>query len=286
MWANLGQAVRSLTRHPTFVAIAALVLALGIGLNSAVFSIVYALLFRPLPVESAKDLISVYMVSPKQPDRPFVPHHAVLDSLRLPNDVFTDVTAHSPTPYVMRADGETDALDGERVLSNYFQVLGVRPAMGRVLVASDDDLATTERAVVISHGAWTRRFRSDPAIVGKRIVVALAWGQVDMPATVVGVTGPEFKGIGEPWKPTHMWISYAHGGDRPQRAVTGLVIGRLKPGVTIEQAQPRVEALATHATIGVFARGSEPHYVCTAPTTFGCRPILPRQSYRNGWRPR
>jgi putative ABC transport system permease protein len=261
MWADLRQAVRSLKRQPGFVCVAALVLALGIGLNTAMFSIVNALLFKPLPVDAPHDLLSIYMVLPRQPDRPGILHSTVIESFRAHHEVFTDLTAHWPTPYTLRVDGETDTVHAERVLSNYFSVLGVRPVMGRPFLATEDDVSNTERAVVISHSLWVRRFRADPTIVGRPIILALPWAQVDMPATVVGVMGPEFKGVAEPWKPTQLWITFAQGNDRAQKAASGIAIGRLKPGVTVQQAQSRIETLGAQAAATLFTPGYEPRHV-------------------------
>ena len=243
MWQDLRHAARLLGKHPSFVCLSALLLGLGIGLNTALFSIVYAILFKPLPVESPHDLVSIYQVLARQPDRPTVLNSLQYEHLKRHNEAFTDITAHVGITYTLRANDETDAITAEWVMSNYFDVLGVRPLLGRTLVPSEDDVANPERAVVISHTLWTRRFQRDPQILGKQIHVALG-NQPGIGCTIVGVTGPDFKGVSAPWKPTHLWITFAQGRDFPERGFAGAAIARLKPGVNVEQAQAIVAAQA------------------------------------------
>ena len=236
MWHDLKQAGRTLRQHPAFASTAVTVLAIGMGLNIAIFSIVYAMLFKPLPVTAPDELVSIYQVSRTQPDRPGVISNLYYDHFKEQNEIFTGITAHWAIPYTLRVDGETDVVNAAWVLSNYFDVLGVKPVMGRVLLPAEDEVANPERAAVISHALWVRRFRSDPAIVGKRINLAL-WGQPDMVFTIVGVMGPEFTGISDPWKPVQVWVTMAQGRELPETGWAAGVIARLKPGVIVEQAR-------------------------------------------------
>jgi predicted permease len=241
MWHDLRQALRILRKHPAFAFTAAVVLAFGVGLNTAIFTIVYAMLFRQLPVAAPHELVSIYQIFPRQPDRPTVIHSPYYDFFKERNEAFTDITAHWSIPFTLRADGETDVVNAAWVLSNYFGVLGVKPIMGRALLPAEDDVANPERTAVISHALWTRRFRSDPGIVGKRISLALS-DQVGMLFTVVGVMGSEFNGISDPWKPVHIWVTMTQGREQPERRWSGGAIARLKPGVSVEQAR---EIIAT-----------------------------------------
>ena len=262
MWQDLRQAARSLGKHPGFVSLAAIVLALGIALNTAIFSIVYSMLYKPLPVESPGELASIYAVSKSQPDRPGVIFSPAQQFFKQHSNVFTDVTMHWGVAYMLRADGESEIVNAEWVLSNYFDVLGVEPMLGRPLQAAEDQLSSTERAVVISHALWVRRFKSDPAIVGRQITLALTWAQVDLPAHVVGVMGPDFKGISEPWKPTHVWIAFAQGSHQQLQPIfSGAGIGRLRPGISLTQARAAVETQSGDASGGLFAPGREPRFV-------------------------
>ena len=241
MWQDLRQAVRVLRKHPSFVYISALVLALGIGLNAAIFSIVYTLLFKSLPVRSPENLVSIYQVFPRQPDRPAVLNRGQFEFLRTHNEAFTDLTAHSALAYTLRADDETDIINAELVLSNYFAVLGIQPLLGRTLLPSEDEVSNPDRAVVISYTLWKRRFRSDPEIVGTQIRLALS-DQRDVLGTIVGVMGPDFVGVSAPWKPTQLWITMAQGRNRPERYFAAAAIGRLKPGINVEQARTIISA--------------------------------------------
>ena len=239
---DLRHALRTLAKHPGFVAITTLVLALGIGLNTAIFSIVRAVLFTRLPVPASHELVSIYQVSSRQPDRPMVIFNRQYEYLNQHNDVFTGLTAQWGISLSLRADNETEVVNAAWVLSNYFDVLGAGPAIGRTLLAAEDDVANPARAVVISHSLWTRRFKSDPDILGRTIEIGL-FGQAYMPYTVVGVMGPEFRGVSEPWKPVHLWTTFAQGQDTPPAGWGGVAIGRLRPGVAVEQGRAVVEAL-------------------------------------------
>ena len=246
---DLRHALRTLAKHPGFVAITTLVLALGIGLNTAIFSIVRAVLFTTLPVPASHELVSIYQVSPRQPDRATVIFNRQYEFLNQHNDVFTGLTAHWGLPLSVRADNETDVVNAAWVLSNYFNVLGAAPAIGRTLLAAEDDVANPARAVVVSHSLWTRRFKSDPDIVGRTIEIGF-FGQAYMPYTVVGVMGPEFRGVSEPWKPVHLWTTFAQGQDTPSVDWGGVAIGRLRPGVAVEQGRAVVEALGRQEYYG------------------------------------
>ena len=258
MWQDVRHAVRVLRTHPGFVAIGALVLALGIGLNTAIFSVVYAMLFKPLPVESPGDLVSIYGVTSRQPDRPSVIHSRAGDFYQKHSGILSDLTMHWGISYPMRADDETDTVNVEWVRSNYFDVLGVKPVIGRALLPAEDSVATPERALVISHALWAKRFKSDPQIIGRQVAF-VPWSDPELTFTIVGVMAPGFHGVNEPWRPTQAWMTFAQG--RGARGYFAAAIGRLKPGVTFRQAQAVVEAQSGEAGKGIYAPGIEPRYL-------------------------
>jgi predicted permease len=262
MWHDFRQALRTLRKHPGFLALAAVVLGLGVGLNTAIFSIVYAMLFRPLPVSNPSDLVSLYVVMPRQPDRPFVFPNPIADFYRKHSGLFTDVTMHWGSTYSLRADGETDPLNVEWVESNYFSVLGVQPLLGRVLTSAEDTRANPDLALVISHALWSRRFDADPNIVGKQVMIVRS-NEPDLAFTIVGVMAPAFKGVSEPWKPTQAWMTFAQGlSAGPRRSgYSGAAIGRLKAGITFKQAQAVVAAQSSEAAKGLFAPGVDPKFL-------------------------
>ena len=226
-WQDLQYSVRMLRRSPAFSLLAVLVLALGIGVNTAVFSIVNAVFFRPLPVHAPDELVYLYQM-PRSGKPSIFPFRDINSFRDFYGDAFSGFTAHWSAPVVIGADGESDRARGEFVTASYFDVVGVKPIMGRTFRPEEDDTATTERALVISHDMWTRRFKSDPAIVGRVVRVN------EKTFTVVGVIGPEFVGLVDPWRPSRFWVVAAQFWDSP----FGMgVIARLKPGITLEQAR-------------------------------------------------
>ena len=144
--------------------------------------------------------------------------------------VFSGVTAHWGGSVVLSADGESGRLWGELVTAGYFDVVGAKPILGRTFRAEEDDVTNTGLAVVISHDLWTRRFMSDPAILGKEVRLD------DKVYAVVGVMGPEFVGLSDPFRPSRFWVVWAQR-DADYRRFGTAVIGRLRPGVSLEQAR-------------------------------------------------
>jgi predicted permease len=245
MWHDLRQAIRTLRKHPGFVALAACVLALGIGLNTAIFSIVYAMLFRPFDVKAPEELVSIYQAPPRQRDRPHVLSTRYYDVLSQERQTFAETTAVGETSVMLRADGQPELVRGAAVLSNYFAVLGAQPALGRTLVPAEDDIATPERAVVISDALWRRRFESDPNIIGRQIAFVL--DQIEVPYTIVGVMRPGFSGIADPWRRPEVWVTHAQARRQPARLWAGVMIARLQRGVSAEQVRALVSARGRHA---------------------------------------
>jgi putative ABC transport system permease protein len=235
IWQDVRYGLRTLRRSPAFAAVAVLVLALGIGINTAVFSIVNAVLFRTLQVPALEQLVYVYDTS------------GVAD-INLFRERFGAalgaVAAHASVRDVFSADGRDERLAGELVTANYFDVVGVRPMLGRTFRPADEDLASTELAVVISDDLWSRRFARDPAVVGKHVRIH------DKVFTVAGIVGPTFTGLAEPWNPSRFWITTAqfYGATNPDvaRAVArhpGNMVARLVPGISFAEARAILSAL-------------------------------------------
>ena len=244
MWQDVRQAVRVLSKHPAFVVLTATVLGLGIGLNITIFSVVHAMLFRAWPVAESHELLSIYHATRRQPDRPHVISSDYADHLRDHAGIFESMTGNWGVSYMLRADDQTDSIRAEWVLANYFDVLGVRPLVGRTFLPAEDDAATPSRAVVISHQLWTRRFQANPRIVGTEIRLALS-GRPEHLYTIVGVAPADFRGISTPWLPSQLWVTFAQSGHEltTRRTSAGramfamAAIGRLRGGVSLEQAR-------------------------------------------------
>ena len=200
MLADVRYALKWLLRSPGFAAVAVLSLGVGIGFNSALFSIVDALLFRPLPVERPDRLVDVYT---KGGDGDTYATNSYPDFLdfRAKNTVFTDMLGYSPSIAAVKAGDRSRMALGEVVTGNYFQVLGVTAAIGRTLLP-DDDRTGAARATVISYRLWRRDFAGDPSVLGRTLLIH---GQ---PYTIVGVAPERFTGM-VPMLQPELWTAVA-----------------------------------------------------------------------------
>jgi predicted permease len=250
LWQDLRYAARMLRKQPGFAAAAVLTLALGLGANIAIFSLVYGLLIRSLPVDRPDELYRLgdtnncCVNSGLQGSYSLFAFRLFEHLREATSDDFVELAAfqaQSPQPMVVRRGGDVAAsLPGQYVSANYFQMFGVRPAAGRLL-RPDDDRPGAEPVVVISHQAWTQRFGQDPSLVGSSILV---YGR---PMTVAGVAAQGFFGDTVRPNPAMLWIPL--GQEPALRGEASLIdrvnqdwlyaIGRLRSGVEPEQAAMR-----------------------------------------------
>jgi len=184
---DLRYGVRIMLKNRTFTVVVILTLALGIGANSAIFSLVDHFLLRALPVKDPQQLVSVRAARPNGGTTGSFAYPA-FEEIRDLNNSFSGIFAYDGSHASATFDGQPDYVDADFVSGSYFDVLGVSAILGRTFT-SDDDRPGVTPVVVISHGYWKRRFARDPAVIGKTIYV----GKV--PLTVVGVTSPEFSGL-------------------------------------------------------------------------------------------
>jgi putative ABC transport system permease protein len=172
VWHDVRYAARWLMRSPGFTAVAVLTLALGIGANTAIFSVVHSVLLKPLPYAQPDDIHSVEVVIPERRDQfaslP-VTVQAYLEWRKTPT-VFSGIAALRPWECNVTGDGEPERLGGARVSANFFSFLGVPVAGGREF-SDDDDQPGNERVVVISDALWRRRYGSNPGVIGKKVVI-------------------------------------------------------------------------------------------------------------------
>ena len=175
---DLRSALCQLTRSPGVTAAAVLILALAIGLNSAVFSLVNAVLFRPLPVAAPEDLVAIYRSAPHEVMAASALATADYEDVAAGIHGFTSVLAYSYTPVALEAGPASRLVLGVRATPNFFLSLGLRPFLGRFFTPGD---AADSQEVVLGYLAWQRRFGADPGIVGATITLN---GRL---ATVVGV---------------------------------------------------------------------------------------------------
>ena len=236
MMKDIRYSIRVLLKNPAFTATALLTLALGIGVNTAIFSVVDSVLLRPLPMKDPDRVVSVWEHNLRAGvDRNEMAPANYID-LRNQNQVFEGVGSFGDFSMNLTGVGEPERLDARLVSANVFALLGVKPALGRTF-SPEQDQPGLDRVVVLSDGLWRRRFSSDPGIVGRNITLNAE------SYMVVGVMPPAFffpVREGELWTPWAMQPDEASGrGDHYVR-----VMARLKPGVTIQQANAEVEAIA------------------------------------------
>ena len=244
---DLRFGVRMLVKSPTFTAVAVLTLALGVGANTAVFTFVDALLLRPLAAVTQPD--HLVQVGRQYRDKAYLSDASYPDYLdyRDQNTTLTGLAASTPSAFHLSAGGDNERIDGELVSSNYFEVLGVSPAYGRLLTPAADDTAGAGSSVVLSHRLWQRRFAGNPAVVGTAVTIN---GQ---PFTVIGVTADAFSGI-QIGTPRDLWVPLAalprfDPGMRvrfeERRASWLQLFGRLKPDATVGQARAELSIIAS-----------------------------------------
>lgn len=247
---DIRYALRWMRRSPGFSAVAILSLGIGVGVNTAMFSLVDSLLFRPLPVSSPRTLVDVFTTGGDGDQYATNSYQDFLD-LKVQNTVFSDMTGYSPMMAPLSLGERSRVTLGQVVTSNHFTLLGVQPFLGRLLVPSDDDPGAP-RVVVIAFRMWQREFGSDPNIVGRSITLR---GQA---YTIAGVAPQSFTGV-VPLLTPELWLPVQYveevepagitdsvpspiGTTRLERRGTRwmFVKGRLKDGVTAAQANANV----------------------------------------------
>ena len=236
MWHDLKYSARLLVRHPGFTSVSTLVLALGLALNTALFSVVNAVFFRPLPVEAPEELVYLYWIVGQRNRQPHPMAVRDYEHFRDAPEAFSEMTGHLGVVMWMSAADEMLMLHGEHVFANYFDVLGVKPQLGRFLAAAEDDLASTQFAAVISDRLWKRQFKSDPSVIGTQVRLNRS-GRAPRTHTIVGVAPPGFAGVNSPWTPSDVWVTFGQGSGAEYRRYTVAPVARLRPGVTLRQAK-------------------------------------------------
>jgi putative ABC transport system permease protein len=233
---DLRYGVRMLLKKPGFTLIAIMALALGIGANTAIFSVVNGVLLRPLPFEDPDRLVRLGEWSQQVPGMS-ISYPNLLD-WREQNRVFTEIAATRFVSYNLTGVDEPERLQGRDVTANFFDVLGVKPALGRSFLPEEDH-ANSNRVVILSHGLWQRRFGSDPKILGKQLTLS------DASYTVIGVLPKEYR-FGSP---TDVFVPMGLRENtemiRNRDNHPGIyAYARLKPGVTFEQAESEMKGIA------------------------------------------
>ena len=244
LWQDLRYGLRMLAKNPGVSGIAVLTLALGIGANTAIFSVVSAVLLNPLPYKDPDRLVSLWENVPEHGRWRAAPANFL--DWKKQNTVFEDVAAFGGATATLTGDGDPEQLSGTGVTPGYFEVVGVQPALGRVFQPEEYQLGT-DRVVILGHGLWQRRYGGDKNIVNRNIILdGTSW-------TVVGVMPPglyptrpttagriDFDERGQDyWRPMSYMVHFA----QLRGAHILGVLGRLKPEVTFEQATAEMNTI-------------------------------------------
>ncbi|WP_164021803.1 ABC transporter permease [Pyxidicoccus trucidator] len=250
---ELRHALRMLAKHPGFTAVALLTLALGISANTAIFSVVNAVLFAPLPYAEPDRLVMVWGLSPNQSRQTVAPANFL--DWRAQSDSFEGLAAFSHVSFSLAGDGTPELVRGASVSANFFQVLGTPAALGATFQPASGS-GSAWQTVVLSHGLWRRRFGGDPGVLGRTVRLN------DVSYEVVGIMPERFEwptiapSHASASEPPQLWVPAIHrdipqlGPDTAQDTSAWRdgnylrVVGRLKPGVTAEGATRAMETIA------------------------------------------
>jgi putative ABC transport system permease protein len=233
LWQDFRYAIRALAKNKGFTVVALLTLAIGMGATTAIFSVVNAVLLRPLPFPQPERLIKVEERHPEWANFGFT--YANFVDIATQARTLEKFAAYRSWIFTLTGDGEPESIDGYRISAEFFDSLGVSPQLGRMLIG-DDARVGSEAVVTLSNGLWKRRFGSDPAIIGKICKIN------GTPTRIVGVMPASFRFPAD----AGLWMPLALDHDllTNRRAHLYTVIARLKSGSTLAQARNELPALA------------------------------------------
>lgn len=240
-WRDLRHALRMLGRNPGFAAVIVLTLALSIGANSAIFSVIYGVLLRPLPYPEAGRIVRVFFHSPNFPKFPLNPFD--FRDFRSRNRSFESLAGFTRGDLQLAGNGQPERYTAFQVTAGYFKLLGLRPALGREF-NTGDEIPGNGRQVILSDRLWRKRFDADPRVIGRKITLN------SQPFTVAGVMPPGVQHPGNSYQEVphgetvDLWSPFTFRGDPSERGSHYLeAIGRLRRGVTPAQSQAEMNTL-------------------------------------------
>ena len=242
LWQDLRYGVRMLMKQPGFTLIAVITLALGIGANTAIFSVVHAVLLQSLPYNDADRLVMVWEHNRQRGLRQNYVSPANFVEWREQNSVFTDIAAFADNRSILTGVGAPEEIVSQAATPNLFALLGAEAILGRTFTA-DDGKPGQPLVAVISFGLWHRRFSGDPGVIGRKVILNRA------DATVIGVMPPDFQ-----WfirqgstlgQPPELWAPLIFNNEtRASRGRFLRTVARLKPAATLHQAQAEMDTIA------------------------------------------
>ena len=243
-WQDIRYGIRLLLKAPSFSIVATIALALGIGANTAIFSVVNAVLLKPLPFANSDQLMMVWETDSVRGGQRGTASYPNFADWRDQNHVFEHMASYYNNDYIMTGRGESSRLQGAVVNADLFPLLGVAPSLGRAFRPEEDKPGESGRVVILSQQLFQKRFNSDPNVINQSVTLD---GKL---FTIVGVMPPAFQ-FPIQNEPVELWttVSGDREGKEPITEERGAhymnVIGRLKPGVTKEQAQAEMTTIST-----------------------------------------
>ena len=244
LWQDFHYSARSLVKSPGLAAVAILTLALGIGANAAIFSILDPLLLRKLPVQDPDSLVFLgnaglwRMARSADYDTAIISELSAYRHYRDENRALSGVLFFTGTEeYDLTRGDEASSASGETVSANYFSLLGVRPYLGRLIAPQDGEGAAASPVAVLSYGYWQRAFASNPAVTGQTISLENTGWSFDPLQShayrIIGVAPPGFSGV-EVGRNPDLYLPGPNSGDSPAFVT---IVARLKPGISLAQAR-------------------------------------------------
>ena len=228
-------ALRMLVRTPAFSAIAVMTFAVGIGVNTAVFSVVNAVLLRPLPYPDADRITMVWLDNTREKIKEDITSYPNYRDWRDQNASYAHLAGYQEQAFALTGAGEPERLIGASVTANFFDVMGIKPMAGRLFTAANE-VEGQDRVILISHGLWQRRFGGAADTIGRTLTLST------LTFEIIGIMPPELR-----WpEQAEVWAPLAPGaGLREARGSFWLpVIGRLRPGVSVQQAQTEMAGIS------------------------------------------
>lgn len=251
LWQDLQYALRMLRKHPGFTFTAAATLALGIGANTAIFSVVNAVLLRPLPYAEPDRLVTIGGMDVRSPGVKNSISYPDFFDWRERNQSFATVAVYHPATFTITGDDAPAHLSGQVVSAELFDLLKAKPFLGQVFTRADEKVGGegVARAAVISYGLWQKRFGADPNVIGRAVTLDRKQFQI------VGVAKPGFQ-FPIQADPVEIWVTLAADSEASNSSTKPVTerrgyrmleaVGRLKPGVSFEQAQTEMKLLAAN----------------------------------------
>ena len=247
IWQDVRYGWRALSKSPGFTILAVVTLGLGVAVNATIFSVVNGILLRPLPVPHPEEITVLTMTLPGNATDSSFSYPDYLN-VQAQNDSFSSVFGYRVSLGGLETDGKGDHCVFSRVTGNYFSALGVKPALGRLILPTEGQTANADPVIVLGYSYWQKRFGGDPHVIGKQVELN------DHPATIVGVTQKEFHGtyfiidmdayvpFGAPFYTGSSTDAAKMLSQRDNRALT--LMARLKPDVGLKQARVSLTVLA------------------------------------------